>query len=184
MTVFLVHHNQASMYCIETTHLSHQFAAGKNILDDINLRIPTGSIYGFLGPNGAGKTTTLRLILGLLKKQKGEIHLFGQSLSQNRVAILRKLGSLIETPSLYGHLTAAENLLLLQKIYQCPKTRIPEVLELTKEPFERYCSTFSYTCFLMSRRSTTTSMIQSQSLIFEKSSSKLPTVIRLAKGVS
>jgi lantibiotic transport system ATP-binding protein len=130
MTVFLVHHNQASMYCIETTHLSHQFAPGKNILDDINLRIPTGSIYGFLGPNGAGKTTTLRLILGLLKKQKGEIHLFGQSLSQNRVAILRKLGSLIETPSLYGHLTAAENLLLLQKIYQCPKTRIPEVLEL------------------------------------------------------
>jgi ABC-2 type transport system ATP-binding protein len=130
MTVFLVHHNQESMHCIETTHLSHQFAAGKNILDDINLRIPTGSIYGFLGPNGAGKTTTLRLILGLLKKQKGEIHLFGQSLSQNRVAILRKLGSLIETPSLYGHLTAAENLLLLQKIYQCPKTRIPEVLEL------------------------------------------------------
>ncbi|WP_373553519.1 ABC transporter ATP-binding protein [Haliscomenobacter sp.] len=122
------------MYCIETTHLSHQFAPGKNILDDINLQVPTGSIYGFLGPNGAGKTTTLRLILGLLKKQKGEIHIFGQSLAQNRVAILRKLGSLIETPSLYGHLTAAENLLLLQKIYQCPKARIPEVLELVGLP--------------------------------------------------
>ena len=78
------------MYCIETTHLSHQFAPGKNILDDINLQVPTGSIYGFLGPNGAGKTTTLRLILGLLKKQKGEIRIFGQSLVQNRVAILRK----------------------------------------------------------------------------------------------
>ena len=122
------------MYCIETTHLSHQFAPGKNILDDINLQVPTGSIYGFLGPNGAGKTTTLRLILGLLKKQKGEIRIFGQSLDQNRVAILRKLGSLIETPSLYGHLTAAENLLLLQKIYQCPKSRIPEVLELVGLP--------------------------------------------------
>ena len=127
-------HNQATMYCIETTHLSHQFAPGKNILDDINLQVPTGSIYGFLGPNGAGKTTTLRLILGLLKKQKGEIRIFGQSLDQNRVAILRKLGSLIETPSLYGHLTAAENLLLLQKIYQCPKSRIPEVLELVGLP--------------------------------------------------
>lgn len=122
------------MYCIETTHLSHQFAPGKNILDEINLQVPTGSIYGFLGPNGAGKTTTLRLILGLLKKQKGEIRIFGQSLAQNRVAILRKLGSLIETPSLYGHLTAAENLLLLQKIYQSPKARIPEVLELVGLP--------------------------------------------------
>lgn len=123
-------HNQTTMYCIETTQLSHEFAPGKNILNNINLRIPQGSIYGFLGPNGAGKTTTLRLILGLLKKQKGEIHIFGQNLSQNRVAILRKLGSLIETPSLYTHLTAIENLRLLQKIYQCPPTRVPAVLEL------------------------------------------------------
>jgi len=120
----------ASMYCIETENLSHQFASGKNILDNITLQVPSGSIYGFLGPNGAGKTTTLRLILGLLKKQSGRISIFGQTFEKNRVGILRKLGSLIETPSLYGHLTAAENLLLLQKIYQCPKTRIPEVLEL------------------------------------------------------
>ncbi|HOY17930.1 MAG TPA: ABC transporter ATP-binding protein [Haliscomenobacter sp.] len=118
------------MYCIETENLSHQFASGKNILDNITLQVPSGSIYGFLGPNGAGKTTTLRLILGLLKKQSGRISIFGQTFEKNRVGILRKLGSLIETPSLYGHLTAAENLLLLQKIYQCPKTRIPEVLEL------------------------------------------------------
>lgn len=118
------------MYCIETTQLSHEFAPGKNILNNINLRVPQGSIYGFLGPNGAGKTTTLRLILGLLKKQKGDIHIFGQNLSQNRVAILRKLGSLIETPSLYTHLTAIENLRLLQKIYQCPLNRVPAVLEL------------------------------------------------------
>lgn len=118
------------MYCIETTQLSHEFAPGKNILNNINLRVPQGSIYGFLGPNGAGKTTTLRLILGLLKKQKGDIHIFGQNLSQNRVAILRKLGSLIETPSLYTHLTAIENLRLLQKIYQCPLARVSAVLEL------------------------------------------------------
>lgn len=118
------------MYSIETIQLSHAFASGKNILNNINLQVPRGSIYGFLGPNGAGKTTTLRLILGLLKKQKGEIHIFGQNLSQNRVEILRKLGSLIETPSLYTHLTAIENLRLLQKIYQCPLPRIAEVLEL------------------------------------------------------
>lgn len=122
------------MNCIETTRLSYAFASGTNTLKDINIQVPTGSIYGFLGPNGAGKTTTLRLILGLLKKQKGDIHVFGQSFAQNRIAILRRIGSLIETPSLYGHLTASENLLVLQKIYQCSKSRIQEVLELVGLP--------------------------------------------------
>ncbi|AEE51487.1 ABC transporter ATP-binding protein [Haliscomenobacter hydrossis] len=122
------------MYCIETENLSHQFASGKNILDNITLQVPSGSIYGFLGPNGAGKTTTLRLILGLLKKQSGRISIFGQTFEKNRVGILRKLGSLIETPSLYSHLTAAENLLLLQRVYRCPLERIPELLQLVGLP--------------------------------------------------
>lgn len=118
------------MYCIETQQLSHRFARETATLNDINLQVPEGSIYGFLGPNGAGKTTTLRLILGLLKKQKGQIRIFGKDFESNRMSILRQLGSLIESPSLYGHLTAAENLLILQKIHQCPRSRIPEVLEL------------------------------------------------------
>lgn len=99
-------------------------------MDNISLRVERGSIYGFLGPNGAGKTTTLRLILGLLKKQGGSIDIFGKTFDNNRVEILRNIGSLIESPSIYGHLTAVENLRLLQKIYQCPKQRIAEVLEL------------------------------------------------------
>ncbi len=99
-------------------------------MDDINLRVEFGSIYGFLGPNGAGKTTTLRLVLGLLKKQRGSIRIFGRKFDDDRVEILSRIGSLIESPSIYGHLTAAENLKLLQKIYQCPKARITEVLEL------------------------------------------------------
>lgn len=118
------------MYCIETQQLSHRFARETATLNDINLQVPEGSIYAFLGPNGAGKTTTLRLILGLLKKQRGQIRIFGKDFESNRLSILRQLGSLIESPSLYGHLTAAENLLILQKIHQCPRSRIPEVLEL------------------------------------------------------
>ncbi len=118
------------MYCVQTRQLSHNFSAQAAVLKAINLQVPTGSIYGFLGPNGAGKTTTLRLLLGLLKKQQGNISIFGEALEKNRVAILKKVGSLIESPSLYGHLTATENLLLLQKIYQCPKNRIPAVLQL------------------------------------------------------
>ena len=118
------------MYCVQTRQLSHNFSAQAAVLQTINLQVPKGSIYGFLGPNGAGKTTTLRLLLGLLKQQQGEILIFGKALEQNRVAILKQVGSLIESPSLYGHLTATENMLLWQKIYQCPKERISAVLHL------------------------------------------------------
>lgn len=119
-----------SMYSIETKDLTHAFSESEIVLNNINLQIPEGSIYGFLGPNGAGKTTTLRLILGLLKKQKGEITIFNKPFATNRLDTLRSIGSLIEAPSLYAHLTAKENLLVLQKVYQCPKTRIDEVLEI------------------------------------------------------
>ena len=80
---------------IETQHLHFAFQTGQKILDDLNLQVPTGSIYGFLGPNGAGKTTTLRLLLGLLKKQEGDLTLFGQHFKQHRLDILRRIGSLI-----------------------------------------------------------------------------------------
>jgi ABC-type multidrug transport system ATPase subunit len=118
-------------YCLETTNLSHRWNTRTPVLKDINLRIPKGSIYGFLGPNGAGKTTTLKLILGLLKKQAGEISIFGQKWEGHRIAILSRIGSLIESPSLYAQLTARENLRVLQRVYRCPKTRIDEVLALT-----------------------------------------------------
>jgi len=94
------------------------------------MQVPAGSIYGFLGPNGAGKTTTLRLLLGLLKKQRGTVSIFGRNFDHDRIAILRNVGSMIESPSLYDHLTAAENLRVLQLIHQCPESRIGEVLAL------------------------------------------------------
>jgi ABC-type multidrug transport system ATPase subunit len=118
------------MNCIETSNLTHTFSENEIVLDNINLCVPEGSIYGFLGPNGAGKTTTLRLVLGLLKKQHGAIRIFNKAFEENRIEILQQTGSLIESPSFYAHLTAVENLALLQKIYQCPKERISEVLEI------------------------------------------------------
>jgi ABC-type multidrug transport system ATPase subunit len=118
------------MYSITTNNLTYRFNGKETVLSDINLQVPTGSIYGFLGPNGAGKTTTLRLILGLLKKQDGEINIFNQPFEKNRIDILRKTGSLIESPSLYAHLSAKENLAILQKVYQCKHSRIEEVLKI------------------------------------------------------
>ncbi|GAB3519727.1 ABC transporter ATP-binding protein [Emticicia fontis] len=118
------------MTTIQVRNVSHQFSNQDYVLDNININVRQGSIYGFLGPNGAGKTTTLRLILGLLKKQKGEIDIFGKPFDSNRIEILSKIGSLIESPSLYGHLSAVDNLRVWQKIYQSPDNRIGEVLQL------------------------------------------------------
>lgn len=122
--------NQNERYCIATINLTHRFSQNEIALNEVNLQVLTGSIYGFLGPNGAGKTTTLKLILGLLKKQQGEITVFGKPFEKHRIETLRKIGSMIESPSIYGHLTAIENLKILQKVYQCPKQRIEEVLTL------------------------------------------------------
>jgi ABC-type multidrug transport system ATPase subunit len=118
-------------YCLETTGLSHHFSARTPVLNNIDLRVPEGSIFGFLGPNGAGKTTTLRLVLGLLKKQQGEISVFGKPFAAHRVSVLKRVGSLIESPSVYAQLTAIENLRVLQKVYRCPEERIARVLQLT-----------------------------------------------------
>ena len=117
------------MHCLETAELSHRFAS-HDVLRGVSMQVPEGSIYGFLGPNGAGKTTTLRLILGLLKTQQGEIRIFGKRIDRDRIAILKNVGSMIESPSLYDHLTAAENLRVMQLVHRCPESRIGEVLEL------------------------------------------------------
>lgn len=117
-------------YVIKTTGLSYHYAKEVKTLSHIDLRVEQGSIYGFLGPNGSGKTTTLSLLLGLLKKQQGDIEIFGQHLQSNRTTILKKIGSLIESPSLYAHLTAKENLEVYRAVYGVTKERIDEVLAI------------------------------------------------------
>lgn len=116
------------MNIIEAKNLYYKYSQKQLVLDNISMNVPEGSLYGFLGPNGAGKTTTLKLILGLLKKQKGEIKIFSKNFESARTEILEKVGNLIEAPSIYSHLNAKENLLVYQKLYNCPKSRINEVL--------------------------------------------------------
>jgi len=115
---------------IKTSGLSYHYSNDTQTLFDINLNVEKGSIYGFLGPNGSGKTTTLSLLLGLLNNRQGDIEIFGQNLHSNRINILRKIGSLIETPSLYGQLTAKENLEIYRPIYRASKERVSEVLKI------------------------------------------------------
>ncbi|MFN6086771.1 MAG: ABC transporter ATP-binding protein, partial [Fluviicola sp.] len=118
------------MNSIEIRQLNHQFDKQNKILHDLSISVPKGSIYGFLGPNGAGKTTTLRLVLGLLKRQNGSIKVFEKEMSSNRINNLKNIGSLIEMPSLYGHLNARENLEIYRKLYNLSKERVQEVLEI------------------------------------------------------
>ena len=115
------------MFALETCGLTHRFGAAEAVRD-VSLQVPQGSIYGFLGPNGAGKTTTLRLILGLLRRQHGSIVVLGKPFDRHRLEILRQVGSTIETPSVYGQLTAAENLEVWRRVFRTPRRRIREVL--------------------------------------------------------
>ena len=152
-------------YCLQTEGLTYAFSKKEIILNNINLQVEEGSIYGFLGPNGAGKTTTLRLVLGLLKKQQGNISIFGKSFQDHRLEILQQTGSLIESPSLYTHLTAVENLLLLQKIYQCPKERIQKVLELVGLPGTGSKNVSQFSLGMKQRLSIAVALLNSPSLL-------------------
>lgn len=101
-------------------------------VDGLNLRIRRGEIYGFLGPNGAGKTTTIRMLLGLIKPTKGNIEIFGQNLNENRLQILQRIGSLVESPTYYGNLTGYENLEAVRRLRGLPEQRVNEVLETVR----------------------------------------------------
>lgn len=111
-----------------TRGLSRMFPGGFGVRD-LDLNVPQGSIYGFLGPNGAGKTTTIRLLLDLLRPQSGEIFLFGQPLDRSRRQALAAVGALVESPSLYGHLSGRQNLEVTRRLLAAPVGRVDAVLE-------------------------------------------------------
>ena len=114
---------------IDTTGLTFNFGH-QTVVKSLSLQVPEGSIYGFLGPNGAGKTTTIKLLMNLLQVQEGRIQIFGKELKSNRLEILSQIGSLIEQPAIYLHLTGKENLLNRALLLQVPETRVDEMLEL------------------------------------------------------
>jgi ABC-2 type transport system ATP-binding protein len=114
---------------IRTEGLTFNFG-DQTVVKSLNLQVPEGSIYGFLGPNGAGKTTTIKLLMNLLKTQHGSIYIFDKELQSNRIGILSQIGSLIEQPALYLHLTGKENLLNRALLLEIPASRVDEMLDL------------------------------------------------------
>lgn len=118
-----------SLNIIQTTKLDYSFGTFR-ALNEVSLNVPESSIYCFLGPNGAGKTTTIRTLLGLYNVPANTINIFGKDIQKERISILENIGSLVETPSLYEHLTAYENLNILRHYLGGKKERIEEVLEI------------------------------------------------------
>ena len=119
---------------VNTKNLNFSYNKSKQDIENLELKVPKGSIYGFLGPNGSGKSTTIRLMLGLLKKNSGTVALFGETFNnKTRLKILNNIGALIENPSLYDHLNAVDNLRIAANYRQnITSNRINEVLEIVK----------------------------------------------------
>ncbi|MCW4468848.1 ABC transporter ATP-binding protein [Flavobacterium sp. MFBS3-15] len=117
-------------YIIQTQALDFIYSKNRKVLDNVSLNIPKGSIYGFLGPNGAGKSTTMRLLTGILPEQGDSIRIFGKPLQGQLPQVFDNIGSLVESPALYLHLSGYNNLKYIAKLRNIPESRIAEVLEL------------------------------------------------------
>ena len=120
------------MAVIETNNLTKEYN-GSFAVNNLNISIGEGQVYGFLGPNGAGKTTSIRMILGLIKPSKGSVEVFGKTQnSKNRAAILKNVGALIENAASYHHLTAYENLKIMKTLTDSSYDNIDKVLKTVR----------------------------------------------------
>ncbi len=117
------------MNIIETKNLTKSYT-DFTAVSGINLHIPKGAVYGFLGPNGAGKSTTMKMFLGLTKPTGGSFTIDKKKYPDNRVQILKEIGSFIEAPAFYGNLSGEENLDIIRKILGLPKSSVAEALEI------------------------------------------------------
>lgn len=116
---------------IETNRLTKRFGSRTSV-DQLDLRVPQGQIYGFLGANGAGKTTTIRMLLSLMRPDEGDIEMMGRPLVREREAILRRVGCLVESPSYYGHLSAYDNLKIITRLLGLPDRNIRRALDTVR----------------------------------------------------
>lgn len=124
-----------SDYIIETKNLTKIYGEQKSV-DNLNIHVKKGRIYGLLGRNGAGKTTTMKMLLDLTEPSSGEVYIFGKPLKGNEKKTLPRIGSLIESPGFYPNLTATENLEIFAKLRGVPKKNsIQESLNVVRLPY-------------------------------------------------
>jgi ABC-2 type transport system ATP-binding protein len=110
---------------VETSGLGKRYGS-VTAVEDLNISIRRGEVYGFLGPNGAGKTTTLRMLLGLIKPSSGTATVLGEEPGSPRG--LRGVGALVESPAFYPYLSGRDNLRVMARYCEAPPSRVDEVL--------------------------------------------------------
>lgn len=119
---------------IEIKNVSESYVKGVKVIDNMNLKIEDGTIFGFIGPNGAGKTTTLEMITGILNIDEGEIFIDGKSIKDNPVEAKKQFGFVPDTPDAFEKLTGIEYLNFIGDVYGVPaKTRFEKVKKLAEE---------------------------------------------------
>jgi ABC-2 type transport system ATP-binding protein len=132
---------------IEVKGLTKQFKEVRAV-NNLDLNVFKGDVFGFLGPNGAGKSTTIRMLMSLIKPTSGSIKIFGMPLEKHRKDILRKIGAIVEKPDFYLYLTAYKNLELLGRISgtDTSRKRLMEMLELVglEKRYNSRVKTFSH----------------------------------------
>lgn len=104
----------------------------KKVIDNISFEVKQGEIFGFLGPNGAGKTTTIRMILGLMEFDSGEVKVNGYDVRKEFEKAMENIGAIVENPDLYKHMSGLDNLKLYARIRNISMQRINEVIELVE----------------------------------------------------
>src|SRR5258707_2562002 len=121
---------QTGEVALRTLHLTKQYGQ-RLVVNNLNLEVRRGEVFGFLGPNGAGKTTTIRMALGLIRPTSGSVEILGMDVITRRAEILPRVGGLIEKPALYLYLSGRNNLRTLGSVLGAvPEKRIDDVLEL------------------------------------------------------
>src|SRR2546428_12372930 len=118
----------AQALAVETHGLTKRYSTGVLAVNNLDLRVRVGEVYGFLGPNGAGKTTTLRLLSGLLHPTSGTAIVAGAV--PGSPASLARMGAMVETPAFYPYLSGRDNLRVVARYAGVPKSRIEPVLKL------------------------------------------------------
>ncbi len=117
-------------YILQTNHLTKTMD-GKNLVSDVSIHVRKGEIYGLLGPNGAGKTTLMKMITNLWKPSSGSIEIFGETLTPSSYEVLKRMGSIIEFPIFFGHMSGKENLKLhCEYMGYYKQGAVEEVLEM------------------------------------------------------
>jgi ABC-2 type transport system ATP-binding protein len=123
---------------IEIKNVSTSYVKGKKIIDNMNLNIEDGTVFGFIGPNGAGKTTTLEMITGILQIDEGDIFIDGQSIKNKPIQAKRLFGFVPDSPEMFEKLTGLEYLNFIGDIYNVSSEQRLEIVEKLAKEFNIY----------------------------------------------